>query len=79
MDYLDFLDDFLGQSEIREKLCSYSFQLKNDDLLKKCGFSKFDYCRLHKKFEKILSEHIEDYLDFTIKEEESVLEKFQYK
>ena len=49
--------------------------IKNDNnLIVECGFLKNDISRLNKKFEKILMEEKDEYLEFIKNEEESIIE-----
>ena len=52
------------------------FLIKNgNDLLTECGFLKSDFNRLCREFKRVLTEQVEEYLNYIKNEEEFNIEK----
>ena len=77
MNHVHYFRDLCESIEDYRKIVLIMFLIKNDnDLLTECGFLKDDINRLRKKFENIIKEQNEVYLDYIKNEEESIVERF---
>ena len=65
MSNINYLKDLFESIPDYRKIVFLVFLIKNDDdLLLECGFFKSDINRLCDEYKNIITEQIEDYLDF---------------
>ena len=77
MNYENYFKDIFESIPDYRKIVLLIFLIQNDkNLLKEIGFSERDISLLNLEFKNILLEGYEEYLDYIINEEESVIEKF---
>ena len=77
MNSVNYFEDFFESIPDYRKIVLLMFLIKNDvNLLNECRSLKGDIHYLYKKFQNILLELNEEYLDHIENEEESIFEKF---
>ena len=80
MNTVNYCTDLFEPIPDYRKIVLLMFLIKNGiDRMKECGFLRNVINRLNKEFKFILLEQIEEYLDYTKIEEESIFEQISIK